>query len=74
MDEYLIESAQRAVDLEMSKGVAARRKYAIPTKDLQPHEYVTLECAECGADLEEFRLKKGRSRCVDCQEVLERRR
>lgn len=34
----------------------------------------TLECVDCGEDIEEIRLEMGRIRCFSCQSSLERDR
>lgn len=73
MDEHLIESGQLVIEKELNGFIAARREHAIPSKDLKPHEYLATECVDCDEDLEEFRLKKGRTRCVTCQEIFEKK-
>lgn len=72
--ERLVEAAEEAVSQEIGSWVAKRRLYAIPSKNLEPHEYVTKVCVDCGEDLELFRKQKGRSRCVGCQETWEKKR
>ena len=34
----------------------------------------TLECVDCGCDIEEGRLNLGKVRCLRCQETLEKKR
>ena len=66
--------AEDGLQLEMNEKVAEKMLYSIPTRDLMPHEYLTENCTNCGHPLPEFRKRKARTRCVECQESFERKR
>ena len=70
--ERLQEASEEAVHQEVNSWVAQRRLYAIPSRDLEPHEYVRSTCVDCDEDLALFRKKKGRTRCVGCQSDFEK--
>ncbi|WCD44175.1 hypothetical protein Lumi_036 [Xylophilus phage Lumi] len=74
MDERFLEVACEQEEAERRFAAdQATKGGVIPTKDLEPHEYKTTWCDDCGDDLEEFRMKKGRTLCVICQGKKEKR-
>lgn len=72
MDENYIEVAEALENAERNAGIHAASKKALPDKLLEPSEYKTLECIDCGDNLPEFRMQRGCVRCVICQGRLER--
>jgi ribosomal protein L37AE/L43A len=72
MDEKFMEQASEMAEKANSSGVALCSKLAIPSKDLEPHQYKQEHCESCGEELEEFRKKKGQIICVPCKSIKER--
>ena len=72
--DRLQELAEEVIEKEKDGWVAKARLVAMPSGILLPHQYLVLDCVDCGEELELFRLQKGRTRCVECQTISERRR
>lgn len=73
MDEVFIEAAEALQEHTRNMAIAHVTKQAIPTVDLRPSEYLTLTCVDCEDQLPDFRMRKGRIRCVKCVTAIEKR-
>lgn len=74
MDERFMEQAEAITEMHAKAARFKSSKGAIPSELLLPPQYKRLDCEGCGDDLTEFRLQRGRLRCVDCQNAVEGRR
>jgi len=74
MDERFVEQAEALAEKLNEEGRKACSKEALPDEDLTPDQYKTTECDECEDPLPPFRMQKGLTLCVPCQERLERAR
>ncbi len=77
MDEKFMENASALTEKLAEAGIAAVSRKALPSANLEPHQYKRLDCEECEEPLPLFRLQKGLEICVPClqrRETASRRR
>lgn len=74
MNERDLEMAEALTDAMRDEQQKACATAALPDVDLTPEQYLRLDCQDCGDDLPEFRMKKGRILCTSCQDARDRAR
>lgn len=70
-----LDQAQQINEKHMEASIEAARSLNKPEQVQNPDgTWPEPDCIDCGEEIPEPRLKLGRVRCVECQEVLERKR
>ena len=70
----IVDSANYLVELHNNAYLAAARAKAAPEQvQLPDGTWPTVECVDCGEDIEKPRLAMGKVRCISCQTHKERK-